>query len=165
MFTYFFRSLDSFDEGFELSFLNGRNGGGRWIPLWFFSAHESAIRTVHDISLGDIADERLLDLRGYTVNFTVSNESEANVKICGSGVFDQQAIKGLFNWRFRWLQTVANDYMNNEYEDDAIYIYNVSVTMVNGTQQAVLLFHDDFSTEGDKLRCVAIHKIIAIFLI
>ena len=162
MFTYIFRSLDSFDEGFELSFQNGRNGGGRWIPLWFFSAHES--RTVHDISLGDITDEGLLALRGYTVNFTVSKQSEANIKICGPEAFDQQAVTGLFNWRFRWLQTVGNDYMNNEDEDDVIYIYNVSITMVNGTQQAALLFHDDFSTEGDKLRCIAVHKIIAILL-
>ena len=150
MFTYIFRSLNSFDEGFELSFRNGMNGGGRWIPLWFFSADK--LRTVHDISLGDIIDERLLILRGYTVNFTVSKQSEANIKICGPEVFDQQAVKGLFNWRFRWLQTVANDYMNDEDEDDVIYIYNVSITIVNGTQQDLVpLFQDDFS-EGDKLR-------------
>ena len=151
MFTYNFRSLDSFDEGFELSFSDNMFGAEVWIPLWFFSAYES--RTVHDISVGDITDERLLKLRGYTVNFTVSENyiSEANIKLCGSRVFDEQQVaKRLFNWRFRWLQTVANDYMNSMEEDDVIYIYNVSITMVNDTQR-VLLFEDDFS-EGDELR-------------
>ena len=130
------------------------NGGGRWIPLWFFSANES--RTVYDIiSLGDITEEMLLTLRGHTVNFTVHESEALNVKICGPKVFDQQAVKGLFNWRFRWLQTVANDYvyMNDEDGDDVIYIYNVSITIVNGTQEDLvghMLFQDDFS-EG-KLR-------------
>ena len=151
MFTYNFRSLDSFDEGFELSFSDNMFGAEVWIPLWFFSAHES--RTVHDISLGNITDERLLNLRGYTINFTASennNISVANIKLCGSRVFGEQEAKGLFNWRFRWLQTVANDYMTSMDEDDVIYIYNVSITVVNDTQQ-VPLFEDDFS-EGDKLR-------------
>ena len=151
MFAYIFRSLDSFDEGLELSFQSDTNGRGRWIPLWFFSAQQSTVRTVHDIDLGDIMDEGLLSLRGYAVNFTVSeNYSEANIKICGPGVFNDQSAKGLFNWRFRWLQTVANDPMDGIDEDDAIYIYNVSI-MVNDTQQ-LLLFQDHFSTEGEELR-------------
>ena len=150
VFKYDFGSLDSFDEGFEVSFRNHKNGGGRWIPLWFFSAHESTNRTVHNISLGDIiTDDGLLTLRGYTVNFTISenNLTEANIKLCGPGVFDDQAAKGLFNWQFRWLQTVVNDSMSDENEDDVIYIYNVSITVVNNTQ----IFHDDFSKDG-KLR-------------
>ena len=147
MFAYTLRNLDSFDDGFELSFRNNENGGGTWIPLWFFSAIETTVRTVHDISLGSITDDGLLTLRGYPVNFTVSeNLSEANIKLCGPGVFNNQTDKGLFNWRFRWLQTVAND-MD---EDDVIYIYNVSIT-VNDTQQ-LLLFQDHFSTEGKNLR-------------
>ena len=151
VFVYIFRSLDSFDEGLELSFQNNMNGRERWIPLWFFSAQQS--RTVHDIDLGGIIDERLLSLRGYPVNFTLSENystSEANIKICGPGVFNDQSAKGLFNWRFRWLQTVANDPMDGIDEDDAIYIYNVSI-MVNDTQQ-LLLFQDHFSTEGEELR-------------
>ena len=139
MFTYSFRNLDSFDEGFELSFRNNENGGGTWIPLWFFSAIESTVRTVHDINLGSITDDGLLTLRGYPVNFTVSeNLSEINIKLCGPGVFTD---KGLSNWRFRWLQTVANDPMNSIDEDDAFYIYNVSI-MLNDTQE---LFQDNFS--------------------
>ena len=151
MFAYIFRSLDSFDEGLELSFQSDTNGRGRWIPLWFFSAQQSTVRTVHDIDLGDIMDEGLLSLRGYPVNFTVSeNYSEANIKICGPGVFNNPSDKGLFDWRFRWLQTVANDPMDGIDEDNAIYIYNVSI-MVNDTQQ-LLLFQDHFSTEGENLR-------------
>ena len=153
MFTYIFRSLDSFDEGLELSFQNDMIGRGKWIPLWFFSAtQQSIVRTIHDINLGDIMDEGLLSLRGYPVNFTVSENystSEANIKICGPGVFNDQSAKGLFNWRFRWLQTVANDSMGGIDEDDAIYIYNISIT-VNDTQQ-LLLFQDHFST-GEELR-------------
>ena len=151
MFTYIFRNLDSFDEGFELSFRNNENGGGTWIPLWFFSAIESTVRTVHDINLGSITDDGLLTLRGYPVNSTVSkNLSKTNIKLCGSGVFDNQTDKGLFNWQFRWLQTVANDPMNSMDEDDVIYIYNVSI-IVNDTQQ-LLLFQDHFSTEDKNLR-------------
>ena len=149
MFTYIFRSLDSFDEGLELSFQNDTNGRESWIPLWFFSAAQ--YRTVHGIDLGDITDEGLLRLRGYPVNFTLSeNYSEANIKICGPGVFNDQSAKGLFNWRFRWLQTVANDPMDGIDEDDAIYIYNVSIT-VNDTQQLQQLFQDQFSA-GEGLR-------------
>ena len=147
MFTYSFRDLDSFDEGFELSFLNNENGGGTWIPLWFFSAIESTVRTVHDINLGSITDDGLLTLRGYPMNFTVSeNLNETSVKLCGPGIFNNQTDKGLFNWRFRWLQTVANDPMNSIDEDDAIYIYNVSI-MVNDTQELnnIILFQDYFS--------------------
>ena len=130
------------------------NGRGSWIPLWFFSAEES--RTVHDIRLGSIMGKRL-QLRGYPVNFTVSNESIANIRICGAEVFDEEAVKGLFNWRFRWLQTVANDYMNDEDEDDIVYIYNISIiTVANGTH--VQLFQDDFS-EGDKLRWVYLYYV------
>ena len=151
-FTYIFRSLDSFDEGVELSFRDGMNGGGRWIPLWFFSAHESTNKTstVHDINLGDITDDGLLNLRGYTVNYTVSekNINEANIKLCGPRVFNEQVDKGLFNWRFRWLQTVANSSINDKDEDDVVYIYNVSIT-VNGTR--VPLLQDDFP-EGEELR-------------
>ena len=148
VFTYNFGSLDSFDEGFELSLRNHMNGAERWIPLWFFSVHEP--RTVHDISLGDITDEGLLNLQGYAINFTASennNISVANIKLCGPMVFGKQEAKGLFNWQFRWLQTVANgSYVNN------IYIYNISITVVNDTQQVpLLLFQDDFS-KGDELR-------------
>ena len=146
MFTYIFRSLDSFDEGLELSFQNNMNGRGNWIPLWFFSAAQH--RTVHDIDLGNITDEGVLRLRGYPVNFTASeNYSEVSIKLCGPSVFNDQSAKGLFNWRFRWLQTVANDPMNDIAEDDAIYIYNVSITV-----NELLLFQDHFSTEGKKLR-------------
>ena len=150
-FTYIFRSLDSFDEGFELSFRDDMNGGGRWIPLWFFSAHESTSRTVHNINLGDITDDGLLSLRGYTVNYTVSenNTNEANIKLCGPRVFNEQVDKGLFNWRFRWLQTVANSLIIDKDEDDVIYIYNVSINVVNDTR--VPLFQDEFS-EGNELR-------------
>ena len=119
--------------------------------MWFFSAIETSNRTTHNISLGSITDDGLLTLRGYPVNYTVSeNLSETNIKLCGPGVFNNQAAKGLFNWQFRWLQTVANDSMNSMDEDDVIYIYNVSI-MVNDTQQ-LLLFQDDFSTEGKNLR-------------
>ena len=132
------------------------NGVGRWIPLWFFSAAHEESRTIHDINLGGIMSGRL-QLRGYHVNFTVSNESTANIRICGPKVFDEQAAKGLFNWRFRWLQTVANDYMNDEDEDDIVYIYNISIiTVANGTH--VQLFQDDFS-EGDKLRWVYVNTV------
>ena len=150
-FAYIFRTLDSFDEGFELSFRNGMNGGGTWIPLWYFSAHESTNRTVHNISLqpGDITDDGLLNLRGYTINYSISenNISEAEIRLCGPRVFNEQAAEGLFNWRFRWLQMVAKSSMNDK---DVIYIYNVSITVVNDTQ--LPLFHDDFSSEGNKLR-------------
>ena len=148
MFAYIFKSLDSFDEGLELSFQSDINGRGSWIPLWFFSATQH--RTVHDIDLGDIMDEGFLRLRGYPVNITASeNYSEASIKLCGPRVFNKQSAKGLFNWRFRWLQTVANDPMSGIDEDDAIYIYNVSIT-VNDTQQ-LQLFQDQFSA-GELLR-------------
>jgi hypothetical protein len=130
------------------------NGRGRWIPLWFYS--QSTVRTPHDIDLGDIRDERLLSLRGYPVNFTISeNYSETNIKLCGPGLFNNQTAKGLLNWRFRWLQSVANDPTSGVDEDDTIYIYNVSIIMVNNTQE-MILFQDYFSTvtelEGEKLR-------------
>ncbi len=125
------------------------NGRGRWLPLWFYS--QSTVRTPHDIDLGYIRDERLLSLRGYPVNFTISeNYSETNIKLCGPGVFNNQTAKRLFNWRFRWLQTVANDPMNGADEDDTIYIYNVSIT-VNDTQE-MMLFQDYFSTEDEEVR-------------
>lgn len=151
MFTYIFRSLNSsFDEGFELSFRNNRNGGGEWIPLWFFSANEPSDRTIHDISLGNITDDGLLILRGYPVNITSvpeNSEENFNIRLCGLRVFNNQTAKGLFNWRFRWLQTVANNYTD---DIDIIHIYNVSVTVVNSTDQ-LLLFQDDFSV-GERLR-------------
>ena len=144
MFTYTFRNLDSFDEGFELSFLNNENGAGRWIPLWFFSAAETSNRTTHNINLGSVTDDEVLTLRGYDINFTVSeNLSETYIKLCGPGVFNNQTDKGLFNWRFRLLQTVANNSMNSV-DEDVIYIYNVSI-VVNDTQE---LFQDYFSAEG-----------------
>ena len=149
MFTYIFRSLDSFDEGLEVAFRNHRNGGGTWIPLWFFSARDPAVRSTHDISLGDITDSGLLNLRGYPVNFTVAeneSKSEANIRICGPPVFDEDR---LFNWRFRWLQTAAGDDLNDT-DGDVIQIYNISITMVNGTDP-VQLFQDDFS-DGEDLR-------------
>ena len=140
-----FRNLDSFDEGFELSFLNNENGRGRWIPLWFFSAINTSNRTTHNISLGSITDDGLLKLRGYPVNFTISeNYSETNIKICGPGVFNDQSAKGAFNWRLRWLQTVVIDPINKD-DAAAVYIYSVSITVNHDTNQ-VLLFHDSFST-------------------
>ena len=150
MFTYTFRNLNSFDEGFELSFRNNENGGGGWIPLWFFSAIESSVRTTHNISLGNITDDGLLKLRGYPMNFTVSENNKADIKLCGPGVFNNQTAKGLLNWRFRWLQTAANDPTNSIDEDDAIYIYNVSIVL-NDTQEVNVLFQDNFST-GEELR-------------
>ena len=145
MFMYMFRNLDSFDEGFELSFRNNVHGDGEWIPLWFFSAIESSIRTTHNINLGSITDDGLLKLRGYPVNFTISeNYSETNIKICGPGVFNDQSAKGLFNWRFRWLQTAVTDPINKD-DAAAVYIYSVSITVNHDTNQ-VLLFHDSFST-------------------
>ena len=79
------------------------------------------------------------------MNYTVSdNLSETNIKLCGPGVFNSQTAKGLFNWRFRWLQTVANDPLSSIDEDDVFYIYNVSI-VVNDTQE---LFQDYFSAEG-----------------
>ena len=143
MFTYILRSLDSFDEGLEVAFRNGRGGVGTWIPLWFFSARDPAVRSTHDISLGDITDSGLLNLRGYPVNFTVAeneSKSEANIRICGPLVFNEVR---LFNWRFRWLQTAAGDDLNGTH-GDVIQIYNISITMVNGTDP-VQIFQDDFS--------------------
>ena len=152
MFTYIFRSLDSFDEGLEVAFQNSMNGRGTWIPLWFFSARDPAVRSIHDISLGNITDSGLLNIRGYPVNFTVAengSKGEANIRICGPLVFDEEADRGLFNWRFRWLQTAAGDGLSDT-DGDVIQVYNVSITMVNGTDP-VQLFQDDFS-DGDKLR-------------
>ena len=97
------------------------------------------------ISLGSITDDGLLKLRGYPVNFTISeNYSETNIKICGPGVFNDQSAKGAFNWRLRWLQTVVIDPINKD-DAAAVYIYSVSITVNHDTNQ-VLLFHDSFST-------------------
>ena len=113
--------------------------------MWFFSAINTSNRTTHNISLGSITDDGLLTLRGYPVNYTVSeNLSKTNIKLCGPGVFNDQSAKGLFNWRFRWLQTAANDPLSSVDEDDVFYIYNVSI-VVNDTQE---LFQDYFSAEG-----------------
>ena len=116
--------------------------------MWFFSPIDTSNRTTHNISLGSITDDGLLKLRGYPVKFTVSENDEAAIELCGPGVFNNQTDKGLFNWRFRWLQTAANDPMNSIDEDDAFYIYNVSIT-VNDTQE---LFQDYFSVGGEELR-------------
>lgn len=116
----------------------------------FFSAKESSVRMTQDIYLGDFTGDGLLTLRGYPVNFTVSETSWADIKLCGPGVFDQQADRGLFNWRFRWIQTaVANGSTNNDDAmNDVIHVYNVSITLVNGTENSTF-FRDDFSGVGN----------------
>ena len=65
------------------------------VVVRFFSAIATSNRTTHNISLGSIIDDGLLTLRGYPMNYTVSeNLSQMNIKICGPGVFNNQTAKG-----------------------------------------------------------------------
>ena len=89
----------------------------------------------------------MLNLRGYSARFsqTADSEGQATIQICGSEVFRETADE-LFNWRFKWLQTVANDDVNDT-DKDVIRIDNITITIVNGTDQLPLL-EDDFG-EGN----------------
>ena len=142
-FTYNLINLDNFDEGLELAFYNQK--GGEWIPIQFYSAHDTSIRTDKNIGLSDISQRNHLTLRGHLVNFSIANDTwnKAEIRICGPGVFTEETEDNLFYWQFRWLQTAAVD-DDNDTDGDVILIddVNITVTVVNGTGQ-FQLFEDN----------------------
>lgn len=138
--------LDNFDEGLEVAFYN-LNGRREWIPIWFYSQHNHSTRSMQDISLGEITDSGYLILRGHHVNYTVADSDSlntVNIQLCGSNVFSDEAREGLFNWQFRWQQTVAVD-GENDTDGDIIHIDNIKIAVVNETcdQGPIVLFEDD----------------------
>ena len=151
-FTYEFMDLDNFDEGLEVAFCN-LNGQREWIPIWFYSQYNLSVRSMQDISLGKNINSGYLTLRGYYVNYTVvksdpnSTQNEANIRLCGSNVFSNETHEELFNWQFRWQQSVAMD-DENDTDGDIIHIDNVKIAVVNETsdKRPIMLFEDDFQT-------------------
>ena len=160
-FTYDLISLDSFDEGLEMSFsyLNS-NRRGAWIPIWYYSSHEPedkgrSVDHEDTITLGNITDGQIT-LRGYTVNFTVAEnmtDNEAMIRLCGANVFGRDTEDKLFKWRFRWLQTAAQD-DSNDTDGDVIRIYNIHIQAVlNGTTDSEIPLFDNTTRYSFKLHC------------
>ena len=153
-FTYEFDGVDNFDEGLEVSFLNWNASTTEWIPIHYFSAHNASVRSEQNISLGDVSEgEESLVLRGYPVNFTVNesqSEVEATIRICGPNVFSASTEDQLYNWEFRWLQTAAAGDNENDTDGDVVYIYNVTITVVNstGNDTGQLIFEDNLESMG-----------------
>ena len=145
-FTYDFVDLDSFDEGLEVSF---RQLNGNWIPIGFYSEHNSTNRN-HEISLGDINDGQLT-IRGYPVTFTVAesqSNNEAIIRLCGENVFGPETEDELFQWRFRWLQTALKD--DND-DTDVIHIDNITIDVFKSDRPEMLtLFEADFEMATER---------------
>ena len=144
--------LDNFDEGLEVAFYN-LNRGREWIPIWFYSQYNHSVRSVQNISLGEIINSRYLALRGHNVRYTVaqndsnSTQNIANIRLCGPNVFSVEAHAGFFNWQFRWQQTVAVD-DENDTDGDIIHINNVTIVVVNKTnEQRLTIFEDDLQND------------------
>jgi hypothetical protein len=134
-------TLNSFDEGVELSFRNLNSSSREWIPLMFFT---SIARDNRDqrINIGDTSADRV-QIRGYSVlyNSTIANDAsrslDVNQSICGSEIVQN----GIFNHiQFRWLQTVTQTADPNR---DRILLDDIEICSYSIKKYQI--FMDDFN--------------------
>ena len=132
--------LESFDEGVEFGFRN-LNSGKEWIPLTFYSFRPPFQRD-EDIEIGSESmssdSNVIVNIRGHNVSFFHVRDHNANLKLCGSEIMQNNA-----SLSFRWLQTVVS---NSAVNADPAYLDNVNIRLSVDSSEEHVLLRDDFNS-------------------
>lgn len=116
---------------------------GEWIPLMYYASTSNPgnmSEAPSPISLSkNISDDINVThgnfmLRGYSVPYVIESRGHHTISLCNDESVLQHPLQ------FRWLQTVLQ--VNNGISD-VIVLDNITITVHNGTEHAIL-YEDDF---------------------